>query len=247
MVFGLAKKITLLGVPLHSVPEDDFEPFILNLAGSPEMKNAVILDFKQFMKERRKIKKGKSLLKDADFIFTTSKTVAKGAAKLYGANSVRFYPFALIINTLGILEKKSLSVYLLGGRSAELQKVSSNVRSSFPELKIVGRYKGFFNSEDEQSVSVAIRKAGAAFLFVGTGVKKGAEWLAQSKKKLGGGLALYSPEAFKIMSGAEKPKSEELWLKRGSISFFSFLLPWNGLSYLHFSFLIFAEKRRQNK
>lgn len=249
MVFGNEEKIKLLGVTLDNVPEDDLETIILNLTQSEETKRAVILDFRSFMRERRKLKKGPSYLADADLVFTTSWVVARAVRKLYSVDSIRFYPFSLVVRILGILEKRNLSAYFLGGDSREIMKLTTNVRSSFPSLKIVGRYKGNYENQERESVLTGIKKAGANFLLVGSRIKRADLWV-QTVSHHFRGLILTSPHAFNVLCGKEKVKTDIQWSKITRPPVKTIFLPWRWFrlfTYLKFWISVSWEKRKLKK
>jgi len=249
MVLGLEKRVKVLGVPLDNIPSDDFEPVIMKLVGNIGVNRIVILDFRGFMRERKRLKK-ESFVNDAAVVITTSRAVAWAARYLHGVDSVRFYPFSFVINTLSILERKFFSVYLLGGSSKDIQKVFGNIRASFPEIKIVGRYKAFCSPADEKSVLIGMKKAGADFTFVGTNIKKGDKWIASSSKDLAPGIHLWAPSVFKIMSGTGRPVSDEKWVRRFNIPVKTFFLPWRwfvGFRYLFFFIKVLVEKKQVKK
>lgn len=250
-MLGREKKVEILGVPFNNIPKEDFEAVLLNLFNRPTISRAVILNFRSFMKERRAIRRGKSsICKDADIVLTTSKMVAWAGKSLYGVESIRFYPFSLVIHLLGLLEKRSFSAYFVGGNSSEIQKLFGNIKSSFPGLKIVGRYKGDYHKSEEVAVLTGIKKAGPTFLLAGSRLKQGDRWLMNASKNIGKGLLLSSPETFKIMCGKKKPQSETLWLKQGHCSVSSYFLPWRWFSwvrYLFFMITVLVEKRKKSQ
>lgn len=240
MALEKRKRIILFGVPLDSIPEEEFEEAIVELAKKRGHKRIIFLDMAQFIKERKKLKKGKSVLSSADLILTTSLTIQKKASKLYGANDIRFYPFAFVIKLLSVLENHGLSAYFLGGNSQEIMKVFSNIRSSFPNLKVVGRYKGNFPSSENDNVILGIKKASPAFLLLGSRIKKGASWVSNSSLLLGDTISLYSPLSFNIMCGKKKAVDENVWIHKPKMRA-STMLVWNWFRWVpYFKFLILS-------
>lgn len=250
MVLGKEKRIKLLGVPLDNLPQEDFDAVLLNLVQSINVRRAVFLDFSSFLREKRRLKKGTSILDGADLVLTTSKALAVAANYIYGTGSVRFYPFSFIVNLLGLLEKRNCSVYFLGGSSKDIMRLFSNIRSSFPSLKIVGRYKGSFHSSEEAAVLTGIKKAGPNFLLAGSSIRKGDRWLTKNSNALSHGLMLWSPDAFEVMAGNKKAMAESKWLKKSGVNWKTFCLPWKWLKlfgYLLFWIQVAAEKRAVSK
>ena len=181
-------------------------------------------------------------------MITTSKAVAWGVKKIYGLDSVRFYPFSFVINMLTILERENATIYLLGGSTGEIHKVFNNIKSTFPEIRIVGRYKAFESSTDEHSVLMGMKKAGANFTIVGTKIRKGDRWIESVIGKLAKGIFIYSPLVFNIMSGKTKVNTEKKWLKQTKVSIKTLLNPlkWlKSVNYVLFFVLIINEKRKR--
>ena len=240
MALEKRKRIILFGVPLDCIPEEEFEEAVIELAKKKGSKRIVFLDLPQFIKERRRLKKGKSILSSADMILTTSLTIQKRATKFYGAKDVRFYPFAFVIKFLSVLENHGLSAYFLGGNSKEIMKVFSNIRASFPNLKVVGRYKGNFSSSESDNVILGIKKASPCFLLLGSRIKKATQWVSQSTAYLGDVITFHSPLCFDIMCGRKKATDENVWIHRSSMRA-STLLPWNWFRWVpYFRFLILS-------
>lgn len=250
MVLGNEKKVNVLGVPFNDVPEEVFEAVVLREAQSTEAKKVVFLDFKAFMRERRRLKKGKpSFLTQSDLVFTTSSTLAKAAKKLYGAQHIRFYPFYFVVRVLGVLEQRNYSAYFLGGNTDEINELVSHIRSTFRGVKVVGKYRGNYPKEQESAILTGMKKAGAHFVLVGSRIKHPEKWVISAADSLKG-LVVVSPEAFNVMAGKLKLKSADDWSRKKTHSVLWFLLPWNALTavaYLKFALLVAIEKKKLKK
>ena len=114
-------------------------------------------------------------------------------------------PFDFIVSMLTILEKREFSCYLLGGRKKVLLKTEQNMRQTFPKLRIVGRFHGYFKRQEESTIIMAIKKSSPSLLLVGKGVRSGEKWITRNNNRLGlGGMRLWCSDIFDVF--AEKKR-----------------------------------------
>jgi N-acetylglucosaminyldiphosphoundecaprenol N-acetyl-beta-D-mannosaminyltransferase len=117
-------------------------------------------------------------------------------------------------------------VYLLGGRKEHLQRTEKNLRASFPRLRVVGRYAGYYASRVEQDIITAIRKAGPRLILVGSGVPGGELWALRHRKQLTPGVSLWVGDCFEVFAGAKRQIPRGAYLA-GLESYSGWLLrPW---------------------
>jgi N-acetylglucosaminyldiphosphoundecaprenol N-acetyl-beta-D-mannosaminyltransferase len=102
------------------------------------------------------------------------------------------------------LEKREYSCYLIGGKNRILQKTERNIRQTFPKLRIVGRFPGYFRRQDEATIIQAIKKASPSLLMVGKGIRGKERWIPRNNVALGKGLRLWCSDIFDVF--AEKKK-----------------------------------------
>jgi N-acetylglucosaminyldiphosphoundecaprenol N-acetyl-beta-D-mannosaminyltransferase len=68
---------------------------------------------------------------------------------------------------LFMAEQNSYSVYLLGAREESLLLAEKKLLAKYPELRIVGRRNGYFNSDDEKEIIDAINMVNPDMVFLG--------------------------------------------------------------------------------
>lgn len=192
-------RIMFMKVPIDIVPADEVEKIVLDLAERGQLFKLVFLTYRDFTRARRD-PEYLAYLKDAALVLPVSKSLENGCGFLKLPLPVRHHPFSLIIRILGILEQKRLSFYLLGGTHREVQTIADNLRTSFPQLKNVGRHAGFFPREKESTIVTAIQKSTPSLLLVGPGVPGKDKWIFRNSQELNVKLAVWSAEAFAIMS-----------------------------------------------
>ena len=165
----------------------------------------------------------------------------RGARFQKKAELSRFEPFDFVIRLLTLAEESGRSVYLLGGRKADLLQAESNLRTSFPTLRIIGRYAGHFRKQEGKSIVMAIRKSAPGFLLVGSGIPGREGWIATMQKDLAPGVAVWVDDCFEVFAGRRKRPSREAF-ERGTESFGPIVSrPWRWLrllSYLYFKLLV---------
>ncbi|RPJ03838.1 MAG: glycosyltransferase, partial [Spirochaetaceae bacterium] len=153
--------------------------------------------------------------------------------------------FDFVINRLICAEKAGLSVYLLGGKKKDLEKAELNVRTSFPGLKIIGRYSGYFTEGMEKDILVAIKKSAPAILLVGRGMKGKEFWLYRNRPELASGISLWVDNCIEIFAGTDKYVPEDLF-KAGLESMTDAMKkPWKYLlvfRYIYFNLLLLIYK-----
>ncbi|MDR3168038.1 MAG: WecB/TagA/CpsF family glycosyltransferase, partial [Treponema sp.] len=177
------ERIRLLKVPLDIVHPEHLADCIYELLAEPEGKNIVLLSLWDLLRARRN-GEYRSYVTGASLVIPISKSLVGGARFLTGKRPVRYMPFEFIVQLLTILEERELSLYLLGGKKRILQMAEKNIRQTFPRLRIIGRYVGFFKKQEEGTLLQAIRKAAPSLLLVGKGVHGEEQWIAKSNSQL---------------------------------------------------------------
>lgn len=206
------KRINLLKVPLDILKEEDMEATIRELHQQEGPKQIVLLNFAEFMRSRRDPERQR-MLKEAALVIPTSGALLRGARFLKKGELIRYMPFEFVIRLMGILEPMRGSVYLLGEKNKDLNISSANLRASFPGALIVGRHVGYFSSQREKDVVLAIRKTTPALLLGGFGLKGKDRWIFRRKDELGAKFSLWCGECFKIFCGKARRPSRKQWEK----------------------------------
>jgi N-acetylglucosaminyldiphosphoundecaprenol N-acetyl-beta-D-mannosaminyltransferase len=156
-------------------------------------------------------------------VIPISKSLISGIKFLTGKKAYRYMPFDFIVSLLTILETREFSCYLLGGKTKIILKTEKNIRQTFPKLRIVGRFPGYFKKSDEATIIKAIKKASPSLLLAGKGIRGEEKWIAKNNLALGdSGMRLWCSDIFDVF--AEKKKHP-------SRSAFDHGLEWVGYSF----------------
>ena len=181
------KRIEILNVPIDIVPPEALEPLLTGMLSNNEFNQIVLLRLKDLMRARRN-HEFRGTLQRAALVIPISKSLVGGVAFLKKGKASRYMPFDFIIRLLGILEKNAGSVYLLSSTPKELQKTEHNLKASFPGLRVVGRYNGFFPKTAVEDIILAIKKSSPSLLLAGRGVKGKDLWLAANRSNFNPGI-----------------------------------------------------------
>jgi N-acetylglucosaminyldiphosphoundecaprenol N-acetyl-beta-D-mannosaminyltransferase len=204
------ERISLLGVPLDIVPQEQLPFAIIDLLSSKKGGNIVLLSLWDLLRARG-ANEYRTYVLNASLVIPISKSLVGGARFLTGKTPVRYMPFDFVVNVLDILERREFSIYLLGGGRRILKKTEKNIRQTFPHLRIVGRYIGAFKRREEAPLLQAIRKAAPSLLLVAKGVRGGERWIARNSARLNPGFRLWCSDLFEIFAKRKKRPSRVIF------------------------------------
>lgn len=193
------ERIKVLGVGVDICRPEDFENEILELLARPGAKQIIFLSVWGLLKARRK-NNFAECVRNADLVIPVSKSILKGAAFLQKPVPSRYNPFSAVIQLLSILDSHYKSFYILGGRRKILQKAQGNVRKTFPNLKLVGRYVGYYPHSVEDDIIQAIYKASPSLVLVSDGVKEKECWAYNRRNRFSNSIFIYYKDSLGIFS-----------------------------------------------
>lgn len=202
-------RIELLGVPVDVCRPENLEEEIMKILEKPGTKQIVFLTIWDLLKARNKKKDLGDCLRNADLILPISKSILKGARFLKLQVPVRYNPFTAVIQILNALDSHYKSLYMLGARKKTLQKAEHNVHDTFRELRIVGRYVGYFPKSAEENVVQAIHKASPSLVIVSDGIKEKNLWSYHRRDKFSSSIFLYYRDCLGIFAGRIRRVNEK--------------------------------------
>lgn len=211
---GLVSSTNVLRIPIHSVEESAMPDVFAHLLDQPGVNQIVMLRWWDFMRARSD-REYRRCLTDAALCIPVSRSITVGARFLHHVRPARHLPFDFTIRLLGALEDSGRSIYLLGGTPTTLRTVEQNLRETFPGVRFVGRYTGYFGPEVEADIITAIRKADPDLILLGGGIAAGDKWVARHRSELGSCVALYSPETFDIFAD-RRTRTSRTAFRRGT-------------------------------
>ncbi|MCL2600650.1 MAG: WecB/TagA/CpsF family glycosyltransferase [Treponema sp.] len=193
------ERVSLLKVPIDIVEPDQLALLMFRLASKLEEQHIVLLSIWDLLRARRNAEY-REYVNKAALVIPISKSIVRGAWFLLKKRPVRYMPFDFVIRCMSVLEEHEFSCYLLGSKKRVLLKIERNITSTFPGLRIVGRFHGMFKRQEEAAVISAIRKSSPALLLVGNGVRGGELWIARNQGFLGNGLRLWCSDLFDVLA-----------------------------------------------
>ena len=204
------KRIFFLGIPIDILSLSDLEEVVRQMLSGDTRNHIILLDLWGLMKAKRNDLFYRTL-HDAALVLPISKTILSGIRFLKKETPERVFPFDFLISLLGILERLNKSVYILGSRTKALNIIAGNMRTSFPNLKVVGRHTGYYKKEREQDIKLAIKKASPSLLLAGFGIKGKDRWIFENKKNFSPGIFLWEGLCLDIFSGKKQKPSKKSW------------------------------------
>jgi len=217
-------RVKLLNIPVDIVNHEQLGQLVYDLLAMEKEHNIVLLSLWDLLKARRNSEYKNYLLR-ASLVIPISKSIVSGLRFLSGKKAVRYMPFDFVVSLLSILEKREFSTYLLGSKKRVLMKTEKNLRQTFPRLRIVGRYTGFFKRHEEATLVEAIRKASPSLLLVGRGVRGKEQWITRNSNILGNGLRLWCSDLFDVFAEKKKYPSRATFEKGLEWVFYCFHNP----------------------
>jgi N-acetylglucosaminyldiphosphoundecaprenol N-acetyl-beta-D-mannosaminyltransferase len=204
------ERIRLLKVPLDIVPQEQLPDIITGLLRNKEGGNIVLLSLWDLLRARHN-NEYRTYVQKASMVIPISKSLVGGARFLTGKTPIRYMPFDFVVSVLTILEKREFSAFLLGSKLRILKKTEKNIRQTFPQLQIVGRYIGGFKRQEEAALLQAIRKAAPSMLLVGKGVRGEERWIARNNANLNQGFRLWCSDLFDVFAERKKRPSRAVF------------------------------------
>ena len=207
------KRIELLGVPVDVCRIEEIEGEVLRILEKPGAKQIVFLSIWDLLKGRNKKKELSKCLSDADLILPVSKSIIGGAKFLKKEIPVRHNPFDTTIQLLSAIDQHYKTLFLLGARKKTLQQAERNVHETFPNIRIVGRYVGYFPKDSEKDVVTAIHKSSPSLAIVSEGIKERNLWSYRRRERFSSSIFLFYNDCLGIFSKRVKRVSEKTFEK----------------------------------
>lgn len=227
----VARRLDVMRVGIDALDEEQIAPAVEQLVAADRTTQIVLVRWWDFMRARAR-RSYRACLRDADLVVPVSRSLVYAAKLLRGVRPARYMPFDFLIRVLGALEQRSRSLYVLGGTPRTIRVVEQNLRETFPGIRFVGRYSGYYGKQLESDILTAIRKAAPDFVLIGPGVRGGERWVSRNRGSLGPGIFLAAPDVFDVFADRRRRGSRKAF-QRG-LDFVPDLLrrPWRCLRFL---------------
>lgn len=206
------QRISLVGVPVDICQPENLENEIMEILAKPGTKQIIFLSIWDLLKAR---KRGDfaDCVKSADLVLPISKSILRAAAFLKKPLPVRYNPFNAVIQILSVLDSHFKSIYLLGSSKKTLTKVEHNIKDTFPTLKVIGRYVGYFPKSCEADIIQAIFKSQPDLVLISDGIREKNCWAYRRRNQFSSSAFLYYKDAFGIFSERVRRVNEKTFDK----------------------------------
>ncbi|MDR2097778.1 MAG: WecB/TagA/CpsF family glycosyltransferase, partial [Spirochaetaceae bacterium] len=238
------ERIEVLKVPVDIVAREDLETVIFKLLERKSGENIVLLSLWDLLRARRN-GEFRNYILNAALVIPISKSIVSGTRFLTGKTPVRYMPFDFAVCLLTILERRELSLYLLGGRPSVLNLTEKNIRQTFPKLRIVGRFPGPIDKRNEDTVLKVIRKSAPSLLLIGRGIHGRERWAAKNTHRLSAGMRLWCSDLYEVFAKRRRRPSRAVFERGLEWIGFCFRNPFRILrvfSYIRYIFLLLVYK-----
>jgi N-acetylglucosaminyldiphosphoundecaprenol N-acetyl-beta-D-mannosaminyltransferase len=193
-------RIRILDVPVDCVDEQQALKVIAAILADGEPHQLVFLNLRNLFKGRRD-PEFRRLLREASLVLPVHPAVARATSWLRKIKLTVYSPFSFIIRVLSLCEQLNRSVYLLGARKEDIEQSERNLRDSYPRMRLVGRFSGYFAKPAEKQVLTAIKKASPSLLLAGSGLPGRDLWILRKKRELNPGVSVWVGDCFEVFSG----------------------------------------------
>ena len=204
------ERIEFLKVPIDIVAPDQLGPNVYDFLKDKKEHNIVLLSLWDLLRARRN-GEYRTYVSRASLVIPISKSIIGGLKFLTGKKAYRYMPFDFIISVLTTLENREFTCYVLGGNRKVLLKTEQNIRQTFPKLRLVGRFPGYFKKHEEAIVIKAIKKSSPSLLLVGKGVRGKERWIYRNNIALGEGMRLWCSDIFDVFAERKKHPSRAVF------------------------------------
>lgn len=195
----LITRIKVVGVPLHILREENFERVVEELVAQDALKQIMLVELWDVLRSfwNRRLR---DAMERAALVIPVSRSLVFGAQFQQKRLPTRYHAFPFVIRLLATLESHGRSVYLLGAPASGTAVAERNIRSTFPGLRIVGRYSGFYPAARESDIVTAINKAAPDCVLLGSGLPGKEGWVRARASELRGGMYIWHAQVFDVLA-----------------------------------------------
>ncbi|AGT44160.1 WecB/TagA/CpsF family glycosyltransferase [Treponema pedis] len=200
-------RINFLNVPLDVLNEEDIEETVMSLLEKPGPQQVIFMTLWDVLKARHNNEFG-NMVQNAALCLPLSKSLIRGAKFLKKEIPVRRQQFSVIIKFLNVIDAHYKSLYLFGGRKESLLAAEKNVKSTFPNIRIVGRFAGHYHKSLEPQIISAMTKAEPSIVIISSGIPGGRKWIYRNREKFKSGIFIRDASVIDIFSKFKNRPSE---------------------------------------
>lgn len=201
------ERINLMNVPLDILAPEDIDNVVMSLIEQEGVQQIIFLDIWDFLKARRN-NEFREMVLNASLILPVSKSLITAAKFLKLPVPIRRRQFDVVIDFLNAIETRFKSIYILGAQKEIIEIAEKNLKSTFPNIKLVGRFAGFYPITVEPNIIKAIVKSEPELVLVSNGVKGGKYWIYRNRFSFKSGIFIYDKHILDIFAKNRRMASE---------------------------------------
>ncbi|ETA73904.1 WecB/TagA/CpsF family glycosyltransferase [Ligilactobacillus equi] len=148
-------------------------------------------------------------LKTADYITADGIGIIKGAKILGTPLPERVTGYDTMLKLLEFANQEAKKVFLVGGKPDVIQKAREKILQTYPHIKIVGAYDGYF--KDDKEITQAIAQSQPDFVFAALGFPKQENFIAKNRQ-LASAIWMGVGGSFDVLAGTVK-RAPNFWIK----------------------------------
>ncbi len=169
-------KKNILGVPIDDLTREESMAKILDfLENRKKVRFVLFLDPIKLMRIRPGQKYQK--FSESDLIIAEGKGLQWASKKLNQNLKERISLISFLMDLFRLAHKSKYTIYLLGSKQENIEKVYKNLTRNLPGIQIIGRQSGYFSNEWEKKIKLSLKKCSPDIVLVGMGFPKQEKWI----------------------------------------------------------------------
>lgn len=113
-------------------------------------------------------------------------------------------PLGALTTILSALEQLGGSVFLAGDSAAVLRKAETNLKSTFPGVRVVGRAPGAYRKHEAAPIILALQKASPSLIIVGSMADGGELWIPRHMPFTRSAVWFHAESVMGILAGTRR-------------------------------------------
>ncbi len=164
-----------MGIPFNKYSEEELLNEYLLPRLSKNERTYIVTANPEIVMQTRVDKVYKDNVMKADFIVPDGAGIIAASKIVKNPIAERVTGYDLMLRLLKIADQKGYSVYLLGASEEVNKQTAENLQKNYPNLKIAGRYNGYF--KEDAHILAEIDQVKPDFVFVAMGFPKQENWI----------------------------------------------------------------------
>lgn len=200
------KHVDILGIPVTSIDHHTLKNNLISHIENGE-KSFVVTANPEIVMTAKKSNSYMSAILSASYITADGIGIVKASRIMNNPLPERVAGYDLMIDFIRVSQEYSYKIFLLGAKPEVITQTVRNLEKYYPNLHIAGYHDGYFNIHDEEETSSIvdrIRTLEPDLIFVGLGVPRQEEWVAENYHRFDKGVFLCVGGSFDVLAGVTK-------------------------------------------